>query len=150
MSNFFNIYEIGHFLATLLIAVFLCRYFKNWRLLAVCFFFGFFIDVDHLLDYFLFFGTRFNLANFFNTGTYMDGSGKIYVLFHGWEYLFFLWVGGELLSKKKKIPGLTEAMIFSYFTHLLLDQFSFSSFHLGYFLIYRLLNNFNLVAFKGI
>jgi len=137
--------ELIHFSLSLTAGLFFSFKFGNFWLLPPALVFGFFIDADHLFDYFAYYGAKFNLRKFFSAKTYIEKSGKVYVLLHGWEYVGIFWLMGRLVG----IPGLEWAMGFSYFFHLLWDNFSFKHHPLVYFFIYRLLNNFSLESFNG-
>lgn len=126
MNQFLIISELQHLSLTLAIAFFLFWRYRNWRLIPVCFLFGFLIDVDHLFDYFAYYGFNIGLARFFDVCSYVEASSKAYIFFHGWEYLLPFWLIGRWLGKKKKIKGLEWAIFLSYFGHLLIDNFSFS------------------------
>ena len=47
---------------------------------------GFFIDLDHVLEYFIVFGLRFNLKHFLEGRQFLS-SDKMYIWFHAWEYV---------------------------------------------------------------
>lgn len=138
MDQFLIISELQHLSFTLAIALFLFWRYRNWRLIPVCFLFGFLIDVDHFFDYFAYYGFNIGLARFFDVCSYVGASGKVYIFFHGWEYLLLFWLIGRWLGKKKKIKGLEWAVSLSYFGHLLIDNFSFSHYPLAYSFVYRL------------
>lgn len=142
--------ELQHLLLTSIIAIFLFWRYRDWRLIPICFLFGFFIDVDHLFDYFVSYGFNFNLSCFFDVCSYIEQSKKVYVLFHGWEYIAIFWLIAKWIGKRKKIKGLEWAVSLSYFGHIFLDNFSFSHHPFSYFFIYRLLNNFSLKSFNNI
>ncbi|MDP8299573.1 MAG: hypothetical protein P9L88_06705 [Candidatus Tantalella remota] len=59
-----------------------------WPVLAVVG--GVLIDVDHFLDYFVYFGKRFNVYDFFERK--YNKSGKSYRIFHSWEIVILLWI----------------------------------------------------------
>ena len=71
--------------------------FKNINVFLIAFLGGVLIDLDHLFDYFLAFGAKFNLT-YFAKGYQFLKSDKIYIPFHSWEiviicfllFLFFL------------------------------------------------------------
>lgn len=150
MDQFLFISELEHFLLTLGIALLFFWRFHDRRVILFCFFFGFLIDVDHLFDYFAYHGFNFNLARFLDVHNYMGPAGKIYVLFHGWEYLLLFWLLGRWLGKRWKIKKLEWAISLVYLGHLLIDHLSFSHHPLVYFFFYRLLNNFSLESFRAL
>lgn len=141
-------HESVHFLLTLGIAPFLFKHFRDWRLILACFLFGMLIDLDHLFDFFAFYGLDFDWRKFFING-YADKAEKIYVLLHGWEFVLPLWFFGKWAGKKLKIKGLEWAVFLSYLGHLLIDHFSFPHHPLAYFFFHRLLNNFSQMSFNG-
>ena len=137
---------------------------KFWKLWLTALTSGFFIDGDHLFDHFFAYG----VMGFFNHGvlSFFDASianpfleaQKAYVIFHGWEYLiagslvlFFgvKWGKGvkgmRSFFSDKKFVAVCLVFLLSYFFHLCFDQLSWSHSGWGYFLTYRLLNNFSLL-----
>jgi hypothetical protein len=78
-----------HLVLTLLLA----WYFKvstgGWSWPLLCIAGGILIDLDHFIDYFLYYGATFNVGDFFSHG-YLD-SGKCYVFFHSIELMLALW-----------------------------------------------------------
>lgn len=50
---------------------------------------GVLIDLDHLIDYFLAFRWQWRLSYFLKGYQFLK-SDKIYILFHGWEYVILL------------------------------------------------------------
>lgn len=132
----FWIHEFSHFFLSLLLGIYFYLRTKKWQSILWALVFGVLIDLDHLVDYFAFFGARFDLNTFLNVTTYMKPAGKIYVLFHGWEYL---WPVVILLGKA---AGL------AYFGHLLIDSLNIGQVT-AYSFIYRLVNNFAIGVFNG-
>ncbi|MDD3679360.1 MAG: hypothetical protein PHX72_00665 [Candidatus Shapirobacteria bacterium] len=130
-----------------LVAGLVCFFiFGNPWLIGVAILVGFFIDIDHLFDYFNYFGwSGFkNLKNFFQVQTYLDPQGKVYALLHGFEYVFLFWLLGDLTS----IEGFSWVLSLSYLFHLLWDNFSLRNHHpLAYFLTFRLINKFDINLF---
>jgi len=138
-------HELVHLILTLIIAGAFWLNFHDWHLLIACFLVGFLIDIDHLFDYFHFFGLKFKLKEFLNVESYIKPAAKVYVVLHGWEYIVLFWLIGRWIG----VPGLEWAMSFSYLSHLLWDNFSFKHHPLAYSFINRLINNFNLEAFNA-
>jgi len=153
------LHETIHFSLCTLSAFLVWRCFAKkqirfWKLWATALLSGFFLDGDHLFDHFFAYGVR----GFLNHGvlSFFDASianpfletGKVYVLFHGWEYLI---IGIIILSifwnKLSLLRYIFLAAFLSYFFHLCFDQLSWSHSGWGYFLTYRILTSFSLLKF---
>jgi hypothetical protein len=111
---------------------------------------GFFIDIDHLFDYFLAFGPHFNLTYFFKGYQFLK-SNKIYIPFHSAELAIILIITPLLIKKYR------PQLLYYSITLLLFFSFGLSLlFHLSadvminelpvrsYFLTYRIIYNFEL------
>ncbi|MBN1263819.1 MAG: hypothetical protein JW991_05720 [Candidatus Pacebacteria bacterium] len=142
--------EFQHLSLTMGIAFLLFVHFRDWRLLPVCFFFGFLIDLDHWLDYFFYFGLKISLSNFFKVASYTAASGKVYLFLHGWEWVIIFWFLGRYLGSNWRIKGLKWAICLPYLGHLLVDHFSFYHHPLAYSFVFRLLTGFSTTSFDGI
>jgi len=144
-ATFFDL--LRHILVTSFLAVCFWRKYKDIRLIIVSLFTGLLIDLDHLFDYFYWAGPRFNLKEFFDPTTYVVSTNKVFVFFHGWEFLPILFLlGGKL---EKKVPGLKYALTLPYLFHLIIDQIPHINSPFAYCFVYRLINKFSLVAFNG-
>ena len=110
--------------------------------------------MDHIFD-FLYYVSKVSssetapifLMNFFKPDVYVRATGKVFVLFHGWEYLLILGLIAHKL--RRRVKGISYALILPYFFHLLIDQSPFSRATLAYFFFIRLINNFSLSTFNG-
>ena len=125
-----------HFTVTLLLASYF--YYSSggiiWPILSIAG--GIFIDIDHFIDYFLFFGPRFDLKCFLAHEYQM--SGRCYVFFHSWELLGLLWLFA--LPFAIVLPFAAGMTL-----HMLIDTFiSHRSNPLYLSLIYRAVNRFRL------
>lgn len=93
---------------------------------------GVLIDVDHILDYYNWYWKK--------------DKGKLYVLFHGWEYsavalvlVLALWYHPVLL-----------AAVLGHIGHLIGDQIGNRPMHpMAYSVVYRILAGFNRVQLAG-
>ena len=100
--------------------------------------FGVLVDLDHLIDYW--YSERritFDVHDFLAT-RYFRKSGRIFVLFHAFEYLplvFLFWQG---YKGRKWAVAATAAMS----SHVLADHFINDLRPLGYFILYRLKHRF--------
>ncbi len=107
------------------------------------FFVSMFLDADHYIDFLL--ANNFSNLNpflvFFTD--YFQFSGKVYVLFHGWEYvilllLLFVWF------KSKRCDLYLLVIALAMFGHLLLDQFTYPAVSFTYSVFGRFFYDFDL------
>jgi hypothetical protein len=99
---------------------------------------GFFIDIDHLFDYFLSFGRKFKLGYFLKGYQFLK-SDKIYVILHSCELSLII----VLLAISLNNYLLFIAAV-SHFCHLIADLWINHLPCQFYLLINRLKNHFNL------
>ena len=90
---------------------------------------GVLMDVDHLYDYYQKFAR--------------GKPGKIYVLFHGWEYSL---VGLVIMSFFFHPPVFIGAVL-GHLSHMITDQWHNGSSKRMYFITYRAIKGFNTAAF---
>lgn len=109
---------------------------------------GVLIDVDHFLDHFLSFGFNFNY-DYFIKGEYFLRSNKAYIIFHAIEYIIISGLFAIFLKDKKK-KMIFCGLALGIFSHLLIDIFLFPNPIKSYFILYRILNGFNVDMSKGI
>lgn len=136
-------HELLHLVIGIIIGYFLYKKYGNWRLIILSILISLFLDIDHYFDFLL--ANNFSdwrLLEFLKTD-YFHSSKKVYVLFHGWEYVILLLIIG-LKCKIKKWKSCILTISFVMFGHLLLDQFSYSATLFAYSLIWRIINDFNL------
>lgn len=117
--------------------------FKDMRHFIVGFLSAVLIDLDHVIDYFIF--NRFSSFNLFEflSCEFYDTAGKAYVIFHGWEYLAVLLVTGILL-RKSKWQAVLFAVCLGMFVHLSFDTIVNGLPDYFYFLTSRAINGFRL------
>lgn len=108
---------------------------------------GFFVDLDHGIEYLLAYGLTLDFAAFFG-GQMFVRLDKIYVLGHAWEWLLIL-TGLSFFIKNKKLTFFVIGLTLGLFTHLVFDQYSNGVHMFGYSIIYRMLNGFDLSAMSG-
>lgn len=107
---------------------------------------GVLIDLDHLIDYFLAFGAKFRLEYFLKGYQFLE-SDKIYIFFHGWEYIILLAVAGWLAKSNVKIKATVFVLALGIFFHLSIDAFTNEGAQIKtYSISYRAKNNFDLKA----
>lgn len=96
---------------------------------------GVFIDIDHFIDYFLYFKKLFNLKEFF--GCRHLKSGRVYLILHSWEIIFIILIISSIINNA---PLLIIALSMS--AHVITDTFWRKN-KLFYFLSYRIAKKFN-------
>jgi len=117
--------------------------FKDVRHFIIGFFSAVLIDLDHVVDYFIFNGfSRFNLFEFLSCKFYEE-SGRAFVIFHGWEYLIILLFVG-VVTKKSKIKSVIFAFALGMFVHLTFDTIVNGLPDYFYFVSSRALQGFRL------
>lgn len=139
MKLFFH--EIIHFATSLMVTRLVNFFFGN--LLFACigaFLGGFFIDVDHLIDYYIAFGTRLHLPTFFK-GTHFKKNNKVFVLLHGWEYVLVLLVISLFVNNSQLFVFLLSLALGT-FVHLVVDASTNNVKIKGYSILYRIKHNF--------
>ena len=125
----------AHFIATSVVAFLFFNYSRDFKVVFACFLGGILVDLDHLIDYFLYFGLHFNLKYFFQSRFLL--SRKVYLFLHHWELAAVLAV----------IAFLGKSMYLSAFTvslslHLLIDNVQRDN-KFFYLFSYRLYHKFN-------
>lgn len=143
-----------HIITSLILGYLVWRFFgwNDRKSLLISLFFtflgGVLIDIDHFLDHFLSFGLNFNY-DYFIKGEYFLKSNKAYIFFHGFEYVILFGVLSLFARAKVKkmiFIGLALGML----SHLLIDILLFQNPIKGYFILYRILNGFDVDMSKGI
>jgi len=110
---------------------------RDIRALLVSLVFGVLVDVDHGFDY-LYSERRlnFNLREFL-ASRYWHKSGRIFILFHAFEYLPLVYFGWRM--KGRKWSTLAAAAMF---IHVLIDLAVNDLRLLAYFIVYRVAHGF--------
>lgn len=101
---------------------------------------GVLIDSDHLYDYFKAFKWDFKLHKFLK-GKAFEKNKKIYVLFHGYEYVFLLvWLGLKMTDPVLQAYIFTLAI--SSLFHLIIDAAVNNVYIRTYSILYRIVYGF--------
>jgi hypothetical protein len=145
--NFLFHHEFYHYLVTIIIILILYGIFKNYWVILFAVVTGILVDIDHLFDY-LYYSVHHSSLRFPFAVDYFKGSMKVFVLFHGWEYIPLLFFLGKYLEILLNTNGIMLALILGYTGHLTIDVITYRPSPLGYFLLYRLINGFNIVKFN--
>lgn len=128
----------SHAVTSGIISVFVGIYFKSPACAAVSFISGIFIDLDHLFDYYVSHKFTLSIKRIYCACRRIRFK-RLFILLHSYELVALLWIAIYALSLsniwKAAAIGLTQHMIFDQLTNPI------STF--GYFLTYRLINNFS-------
>ena len=111
----------------------------NFNIILLCLLFGWLIDLDHLIDFFLLNKKKdyFNF-NLFFSGSYFQKTQKIYIFLHSYEITLILIFFSSLYDEYIYYAAL------AHFLHLFQDQIFNKVKFFSYFFIYRLSNNFDI------
>jgi hypothetical protein len=110
-----------HFVLAVIVGWFIGRRFNKTALgITAGLLGGFFIDLDHILEYFLVFGSHFNIVYFLEARQFL-ASGRIHIWFHAWEYAPILFLAAWLVRKNKAVTAFILALALGGFIHLVSD-----------------------------
>lgn len=130
-------HELLHVIIPIPLALYLYKQTKKISLVIILFLVAIFLDLDHLVDYFIFYRANiFRLSDFFKAEYFILGKDINWAMvpFHSWEWLVLL----IFINIKKNSKSIWRAVLFGYSAHILLDFVSVGSFTL-YLLTYRIL-----------
>ncbi|MFA5155034.1 MAG: hypothetical protein WC453_01225 [Patescibacteria group bacterium] len=97
---------------------------------------GFFIDLDHVLEYLLVFGPHFNPIYFLEGRQFLT-SDQIHIWFHAWEYVPLILLAAWLLRLKKVVAAFLVALTLGGLIHMFSDALINEYPLRNYSLIYR-------------
>jgi len=130
--------EIVHLTVGLTLALTIFYLSKSRSLALFSFLVNLLMDVDHLFDYFLYFGLKFNLNDFLK-GAAFDQSGQVYTLFHAWEWPVLLTLLGLKFQRK-----ILWTLALTIFLHVLTDVLTNRMYFSDYSFIFRYLHDFRI------
>ena len=147
------LHEFGHFI------VFTCLFFAiNYlffgRFSSKNYLIGLFatilIDLDHLIDYFIYHGFYFDLLGFLQ-GDNFELNQKAYVFFHSWELVIAIFMVYVLFEQKnKKISSYILMIVLGLTAHISYDVVTYDIAWGGYFLYNRMVNAFDILVLEGV
>lgn len=129
--------EVMHGLFAIPFAALLWNKTRSSKLVILLFFVVYAVDIDHLFDYFAFYGfKKFSLLEFVS-GLYFSETHQAFTPLHAWEWAGVL----AILSKKRGWESYYTVVLFGYLPHLIYDSLNIGNF-LFYSIIYRALVGF--------
>jgi len=99
---------------------------------------GILMDLDHVIDYVLHHGGRFDIRDFFSF-FYEERYNRLTLVFHGWEWLITLFI----LSWATRWDVVITGIFIGFSQHLVLDKLYNISRFSSYSFFYRLSVGFN-------
>ncbi|KKQ51518.1 MAG: hypothetical protein UT40_C0006G0035 [Candidatus Woesebacteria bacterium GW2011_GWA1_39_21b] len=129
-------HEIVHILIATPFALYIYKKTHQFKSVLVVYFVTLILDIDHLADYFLFYGLNFNLADFLRL-EYLGFGKKVdwaLVPFHAWEWLVIL----ILINIRKSWKSNWRGVLLGYIPHMIYDYVSVGGVTF-YFITYRLI-----------
>ncbi len=132
--------EIGHLLLAVVVGVLMYKKFHSKLSFVLPFLSGFFVDADHLIDYFIHNGFVFDLANFL-TGAHYHLAGSTFIIFHSWELAAILLL---LSFFAKKLRSIFLPLALGLLAHLVWDQITNPAYWYTYFWVARIYCRFQL------
>jgi hypothetical protein len=127
-----------HILASAILAVMVFKVTNSPAAAVACFISGTAIDLDHVLDYYLYSG-RLSLNPSEISGFYQD-FGKVIVVLHSYELLVVGAVAAYMLEANLLFVGAATGFM----GHMLMDTLAYEMKPQSYFLVYRVINGFEL------
>lgn len=103
---------------------------------------GFLIDLDHVLEYFIVFGLKFNISSFFKSHQFLK-SDKIYLVFHALEYFPLIILLAYIFRFNALLSFVLITLAMSGLVHLLSDCVINNYPLKNYSIIYRASRNFS-------
>lgn len=131
-----------HVVLSTVVAVIVAWVSKSWQATAAAWVAGIFPDVDHVLDYLVEYGLKFDVRLFFRA-SYEGLYRKCILPLHGWEWWILLLVASIWQQSN---PWLWGGFI-GYSHHLATDQFLNRGHPSAYLLTSRIRHQFNYSRF---
>lgn len=111
-----------HLYLAVLVGYLVGKYFKNfWLTLITAIIGGFFIDLDHALEYLLVYNWHFNIIYFFQGRQFLSAD-QFHLWFHAWEYIPVLLLLAYLFKKKQVVKIFLVTLALAMSVHLLTDS----------------------------
>lgn len=136
--------EIFHFTLSTIAGLAVGYFTQNYYAIIFALLSGFFIDADHFIDYFSYTKfRRFSLREF-KSSMYFEYAGKVYILFHGFEYSILFVILGIVYPQ---LGWLFYSFGISNLLHLIYDTVYNKPIWPTYFLSFRIAKKFDHKTF---
>jgi hypothetical protein len=132
--------EVAHGLVSILFSFFIYKKTGKLKFTIIPLLMTYLIDIDHMFDYWGFYGFGFNPLKFVQM-EYFFGPGRAFIPFHAWEWVAIF----AAISYKKGWNSYTTAITLGMIAHLIWDTISMQNL-LFYSIIYRGLIGFRIFS----
>ncbi len=120
---------------------------RSWGMASACFISGIFIDLDHVLDFFIIYGRPFSIERFFQVFYHELKFKQIFLILHAWEWLILLFAAAWVTGWSPWFVGI----LIGSGHHMILDYINNGGYIWSYSIIWRWRNNFDFeTSFPGI
>jgi len=133
-----------HTVVSLVVSALVWLWLRSAAAALACFLAGVFIDLDHIVDYCLRYGTRIRPRNIFRAFE-AEVFDNVFVFLHAWEWILLALVIMWLVDW----PPVAVGLVVGFSVHLLLDQLVNRHNPWGYFLTFRAAHRFSGPHFYG-
>lgn len=130
--------EIMHGVVAIPVATLLWWKTKSLRQIIIMYLFLYFIDLDHLIDYWLYLGLKLNPPEFFQLDFFRE-KGTALIFAHAWEWVLILY----FVFRKKGWKSFVAPVMLAILVHILWDGYRIGN-YLFYSITYRLFTGFAL------
>lgn len=127
----------GHIAISVLVSICVWMWFRSLGCAVISFAAGVFIDLDHVLDYYMNLGFTLNLKKMYDACHQMRLL-RLYLVLHSYELLMLLWGSIFIFS----LSHYWIALAIGLTQHMIVDQITNPIKRFGYFLSYRILRKF--------
>lgn len=131
--------EIIHGIFAIPAAFFIWHKTKSIKRVCVLFLMVYLIDLDHLIDFWNYWGFNFDVRKFFDIA-YFRLSSTAYVLLHAWEWVILL----SFIALKRGWRSYYTVTALAIGSHLLYDMITVNSI-VFYSIIFRAYNQFSFL-----
>ncbi|OGW85460.1 MAG: hypothetical protein A2987_02730 [Omnitrophica bacterium RIFCSPLOWO2_01_FULL_45_10] len=121
-----------------LVSILVGAYFKSFGCAILSFVAGVFVDLDHVLDYYLNHGFTLQASKIYYACLEFNLK-RIYILLHSYEVIILFWVWLFLRGQGNLYTAIAIGMT----QHVVFDQLTNPLDGLGYFLTYRIIKGFD-------
>lgn len=131
--------EILHGVVAVPFGIWLWYKTRSKKLIMVFYLVVYLIDLDHLIDYWLYFGLKLDVIEFLALDFFGE-KGTAFLIFHAWEWVLIMYL---VWLRRGTLDSMLTAVMLGVFAHLLWDIHNMWSVEF-YSIMFRALHGFRL------